>query len=152
MNSRALAATFVVLSALTLAATPPPPPPIQIHRADAPIVVDGRLDDAGWKTAARIDTFYETSPADNTSPAAKTTAWLSYDDKYFYIGIRCDDPHPEKIRAPYIDRDLIIGTDDNIAVFLDTRNDRHTALELRVNPRGIQTDGIYNDSGGIRSS
>jgi hypothetical protein len=149
MNSRALAATCVLLSALTLAATPPPPPPIQIHRADGPIVVDGRLDDAGWKTAARIDTFYETSPADNTPPAVKTTAWLSYDDKYFYIGIRCDDPHPEKIRAPYIDRDLIIGTDDNIAVFLDTRNDRHTALELRVNPRGIQTDGIYNDSGGI---
>jgi Domain of unknown function (DUF5916)/Carbohydrate family 9 binding domain-like len=148
MKCRALVAC-VVLCALTLAATPPPPPPIQIHRADGPIVIDGRLDDAGWKTAARIDTFYETSPADNTPPAAKTTAWLSYDDKYFYIGVRCDDPHPEKIRAPYIDRDLILGTDDNLAVFLDTRNDRHTALELRVNPRGIQTDGIFNDSGGI---
>jgi len=65
------------------------------------------------RTAARIDTFYETSPADNTPRGAKTTAWLSYDDKYFYIGVRCDDPHPEKIRAPYIDRDQILGTDDN---------------------------------------
>ena len=73
MMNRALAAAVVVLSAVSLAAaTPPPPPPIQIHRADGPITIDGRLDDPGWKTAARIDTFYETSPADNTPPAAVT--------------------------------------------------------------------------------
>jgi hypothetical protein len=148
MIKRALVATAVVLSAVSLAATPPPPPPIQVHRADGPILVDGRLDDAAWKTAAKIDTFYETSPGDNTPPAAKTTAWLTYDDRYFYIGVRCDDPHPEKIRAPYVDRDQVFGTDDNIAVFLDTRNDKHTAVELRVNPRGIQGDGIFNDAGG----
>src|SRR5258708_16676067 len=149
-NRASIAAAALALSAFSLAAqTRPPPPPIQIHRADGPITVDGRLYDEGWKTAARIDTCYETSPGNNTPPGAKTTAWLSYDDRYFYIGIRCDDPHPEKIRAPYVDRDQVIGTDDNIAVFLDTHNDRHTALELRVNPRGIQGDGIYNDAGGI---
>src|SRR5258706_397160 len=127
---------------------PPPPPPIQIHRADGPISVDGRLDDAGWQSAAKVDTFYETSPGDNTPPGVKTTAWLSYDDHYFYIGVRCDDPHPEKIRAPYVDRDAVIGTDDNIALMIDTRNDKRTALEFRVNPRGIQGDAVYNDANG----
>jgi len=76
----------------------------------------------------------------------KTIALLTYDEKFFYIGIRAEDPHPDQIRFPYVDRDNVIGTDDNIAVFLDTRNDKRTAMELRANPRGIQGDGIFNDA------
>src|SRR3954447_8100540 len=67
MRNRALVAIAAVICLSTLslaAATPPQPPPIQIHRADGPISVDGRLDDAGWQTAAKVDTFYETSPGD----------------------------------------------------------------------------------------
>src|SRR5438034_892660 len=141
-----LAIALLALSAL--ADIPPPPPPLTLHRATAAISVDGDLSDPGWRDAAKIDQFYETSPGDNPPAKVKTTAWLSYDDRYFYIGIRCDDPHPEKIRAPYVERDNVIGTDDNIAVFLDTRNDKRTAMELRVNPRGIQADGLFNDGNG----
>ena len=108
-------------------------PPVTIHRLQGSITIDGKLDDSGWQTAARIDQFFETSPADNIPAKVKTTAWLTYDDRYFYIGIRCEDPDPKKIRAPYVERDNVIGTDDNIAVFLDTRNDKRTAMELRVN-------------------
>ena len=140
------AGLFVIASAL--ADTPPPTPPLTLHRASGPITVDGDLSDAGWKDAAKIEQFYETSPGDNLPPKAKTTAYITYDDRYFYIGVRCDDPNPEKIRAPYVERDNVIGTDDNIAIFLDTRNDKRTAMELRVNPRGIQGDGIYNDANG----
>jgi hypothetical protein len=139
---------FALSLTVSLTAAPPPPPPLAIHRAEGPITADGRLDDEGWKTAAKIETFYETSPADNTPPKVKTTAWITYDDHYFYIGVRCDDPNPEKIRAPYVDRDAVIGTDDNIAVLIDTRNDKRTAMEFRVNPRGIQGDAVYNDANG----
>jgi hypothetical protein len=139
------------LATIARAADPPPlppPAPITVHRAEGPITVDGDLGDPGWKNAATIDQFYETSPGNNVTAKVKTTAYITYDEHYFYIGIRCEDPHPEQIRAPYVDRDAVIGTDDNIAVFLDTRNDKRTAMELRVNPRGIQGDGIYNDTNG----
>jgi hypothetical protein len=132
------------------AASPlPVPPPINIHRLSAPIVVDGDLADAGWKDAAKVDAFFETSPANNIPAKVKTTAYLAYDDHYFYIGIRAEDPDPKKVRAPYVERDGVIGTDDNIAVFLDTRGDKRMGLELRVNPRGIQADGFYDDAGGV---
>src|SRR5262245_2509754 len=140
----ALATGLLAVSAL--ADTPPPPPPLTLHRTHGTITVDGDLSDSGWQDAAKIDAFYETSPGDNPPAKVKTTAWISYDDRYFYIGIRCDDPQADKIRAPYVERDNVIGTDDNIAVFLDTRNDKRTAMELRVNPRGIQADGIFNDA------
>ena len=141
--------TNVVLAmsvAVTAAATPPPPPPITVKAAAGPITLDGDLSDPGWQGAATIDTFYETSPGDNTPPKVKTVAYLTYDARNFYIGIKCFDPNPKAIRAPYVERDNVIGTDDNIAVFLDTRNDKRSALELRVNPRGIQADGVYNDA------
>jgi hypothetical protein len=142
------AITLGLLAVSALADAPPPPPPLTVHRTHGAITVDGDLSDPGWQDAAKIEQFYETSPSDNIPAKVKTTAYITYDDHYFYIGIRCEDPHPEKIRAPYVERDNVIGTDDNIAVFLDTRNDKRTAMELRVNPRGIQGDGIYNDANG----
>lgn len=122
------------------------PVPLAVPRTSAPVSLDGRLDDAAWQSAAVIDRFYETSPGDNIEPKVRTVAYITYDDRNFYIGVRCDDPNPRLIRAPFVDRDAVIGTDDNIAVFLDTRNDRRSAIELRVNPRGIQGDAIYNDA------
>ncbi|HEX9406598.1 MAG TPA: DUF5916 domain-containing protein, partial [Thermoanaerobaculia bacterium] len=139
-------ALVLFVAAAAVAEAPPPPPPIDIHRAEGAIRIDGDLSDPGWKNAATIDKFYESSPGDNTPAKVKTIVYLTYDDHYFYIGVRCEDPDPKKIRAPYVERDNVIGTDDNIAVFLDTRNDKRTAMELRVNPRGIQGDAIFNDA------
>lgn len=121
-------------------------PPLAVPRAAGEITMDGRLDDAAWQQAAVLDTFYETYPGDNTEPAAKTVVYLTYDDRSFYVGIHAFDPEPDKIRAPFVERDKIVGTDDNVAVFLDTRNDRRSAVEFRVNPRGNQTDALWNDS------
>jgi hypothetical protein len=85
--------------------------------------VDGELGDAGRVGAAVVDTFWETAPGNNVPPKVRTTAWVTHDDRYVYVAAKSDDPEPGKIRAPYADRDNVIGTDDNVAVFLDTRND-----------------------------
>ena len=139
---------LIALVPVPAAAAPAPTPPMDIRRATGAIAVDGDLADAGWQGALTFDNFVETSPGDNVPAKVKTTVWLTYDEKYFYIGVKADDPDPSKIRAPFVDRDQVLGTDDNIAVFLDTRNDHRAALELRVSPRGIQADGVFNDSNG----
>ncbi|HKH44474.1 MAG TPA: DUF5916 domain-containing protein [Thermoanaerobaculia bacterium] len=128
------------------AQVPPVGPPLPVARAAGKIVLDGKLDDAAWQQAAVLDTFVETYPGDNTEPAAKTVVYLTYDEHSFYVGIHAFDPEPGKIRAPFVERDNVVGTDDNVAVFLDTRNDRRSAVELRVNPRGNQSDAVYNDN------
>jgi uncharacterized protein DUF5916/cellulose/xylan binding protein with CBM9 domain len=141
---------LALLPAAPLAAAEAPAvgPPLNVPRASSKIAVDGKLDDPAWQQAAVLDTFYETYPGDNTEPPAKTVVYLTYDEHDFYIGIHAFDPEPGKIRAPFVERDKIVGTDDNVAVFLDTRNDRRSAVELRVNPRGNQTDAVYNDNSG----
>src|SRR5688500_13745283 len=63
--------TFVLLLAVPAQAaqeTPASPPPLpvglQITRAAGPIVVDGLLEDEGWKGAPRVETWFETNPGD----------------------------------------------------------------------------------------
>jgi hypothetical protein len=118
----------------------------ELPKTHEPIVIDGDVSDAGWHGALKITTFYETTPADNAVPPVNTVAYVTYDDRYFYVAVVCDDPHPDRIRAPYVDRDAVLGTDDNVAIFLDTLDDHRTAMEFRVNPRGIQGDALYNDA------
>ncbi|HLN93700.1 MAG TPA: carbohydrate binding family 9 domain-containing protein, partial [Thermoanaerobaculia bacterium] len=145
-------AVALLVPAFVLAAPPEPAatslPPITVHRLSGSISIDGDLSDPGWVDAAVVDQFWETQPGDNTPPKVKTRALLAYDAKYLYIGIDAQDPEPRLVRAPYVDRDQVLGTDDNIAIFLDTRNDRKSAVELRVNPRGSQGDASWNEATG----
>jgi hypothetical protein len=140
----------VALAAASPAAEGPPAeiavPPIALPRITSSIDLDGAVSEAAWSEAAVIDRFWETSPGDNLPAKVKTVARVGYDERYFYVGLEMEDPEPAKIRAPFVDRDQVFGTDDNIAVFLDTRNDARTAIEFRVSPRGIQGDAVANDA------
>ena len=62
---------------MALAQAPAVDPPLAVPRAAGKIDVDGKLDDAAWQQAAVLDRFYETYPADNTEPAAKTEVYLT---------------------------------------------------------------------------
>ena len=124
-----------LLLALTIDATP------------SPVVLDGSLDDAAWTHATKFDKFYEYISSDgNSPPIVETTGWVTYDERFLYVGIECSDPEPSKIRAPYIDRDRVHGDQDFVALILDTTNEGRTAIQLRVNPRGVQGDAVNNDA------
>ncbi len=123
-------------------------PRLPVSRATGAIVVDGDLGDPGWKGAAEIREFFEISPGDNTPPKVRTTAWLAYDDRFFYVAIKCDDPRPGDIRAQYVERDHVYNDQDFAGVFLDTRNDDRTGIEFFVNPFGIQDDLVRDELSG----
>ncbi len=148
-RARCIAVSAMVFLASVLPAhadaVTPAPPEIHIQRTHGPITIDGDLSDEGWKGAERIDTWFETSPGDNVPPTVKNVGYVAYDDRYFYAGFELEDPDVSKIRAPVVDRDGFSGNDDYAGVMLDTRNDGKTALELLVNPRGVQLDGVLDD-------
>ncbi|MDQ1558570.1 MAG: hypothetical protein QOD32_1630, partial [Pyrinomonadaceae bacterium] len=59
--------------------------PVVVPRFDAPPVIDGKLDDAVWKTARVLKDFYQTQPGDNIAPSKPTEAFIGYDAKFLYI-------------------------------------------------------------------
>ena len=126
--------------------------PLHINRTSGTIRIDGRLDDDGWREAARVEKWYETNPGDNIEPNVGNMALLAYDDRYFYAAFEFADPDPSSIRAPLGDRDNVPGFTDYGGVILDTRNDGHSAMMMLANARGIQYDAITDDSSGEDSS
>jgi Domain of unknown function (DUF5916)/Carbohydrate family 9 binding domain-like len=132
--------------ALPARAAEPAVPPIALPRTWQPVTIDGDLGEPAWKDAAAITQFWDITFGDNRAPLVETRAFVMYDTKALYVAVVCDDPEPAKIRAPYVDRDGVFAAQDNVAVFVDTRNDRQAAFEFRVNPRGIQGDAIYHDA------
>src|SRR5947199_6598907 len=73
-----------------------PNPAFHITRATSPIAIDGKLDEEAWKTATRVDQWWETNVADNGPVPAKSVGWMTYDDRYFYAAFEFEDPKPSE--------------------------------------------------------
>jgi hypothetical protein len=138
------------LSTAKTSATLPPEKtrPVNVERFEKPPVIDGKLDEEVWKTAAVLKDFYQTNPGDNTAPSYPTEALLGYDSHTLYIGFRCKDD-PAKVRATLAKRDTVLGTDDTVRVLLDTFNDKRRAYVLVFNPFGVQQDGVRSEGSGV---
>jgi Carbohydrate family 9 binding domain-like/Domain of unknown function (DUF5916) len=116
---------------------------VRIPRIEAPIVVDGRLDDAAWAAASVLDGFVQTQPGDNIPPSVPTSVRLAWDDDALYFGFVAKDT-PRHIRATVTRRDDVLQ-DDYVQVFLDTFGDHRRAYDMIFNPLGVQQDGIFTE-------
>lgn len=110
------------------------------------ITIDGKPDEAAWKTATVFKDFYQTFPGDNIAPSKPTEVLMMYDEKHLYVAFKCWDER-DKIRATLAKRDNVFG-EDNVRMWLDTYNDQRRAYVLGFNPFGIQQDGVYTEGQG----
>ena len=127
--------------------TPVYHPTLEVAKTATPIDIDGRLDDAGWQVAGRASNFAEHTPGDQTQPPVETVALMTYDDDKLYVAFICYDD-PSLIRASLCERDHGLGTDDNVALLLDTYGDAAWAYEIFVNAYGVQGDALFSSNGG----
>jgi hypothetical protein len=121
-----------------------------VVRASVPIKIDGVLDEEAWAAAPKIPVPFEWQPGDNIPAPVETEVLVTYDLHNIYIGFRCFDPEPKKIRAHLMDRDdtdtLIL--DDHVSFMIDAFNDERRAFQFRVNPMGVQADANFSESEG----
>ena len=114
-------------------------------RADAAPVIDGKDDDAIWKTAPEITKFRMWRPSEDKDPRFKTVAKIAYDAANLYVVVRAYDPHPDSIIKLLERRDTYTSS-DMVWIFLDTYHDRRTGYEFGVNAAGVKMDmAIYDD-------
>lgn len=121
-------------------------PQMHITKTNGSIHIDGELDDAGWKQAAKANNFAEHRPGDQTEPPVNTEAFITYNDDNLYVAFICYDD-PSTIRARRCDRDAV-GADDNICLLIDTYGEASWAYEFNVTPYGIQGDYLWSLDGG----
>lgn len=120
--------------------------PVSVSFFDSPPTIDGVLDEEVWQTAAVFNDFYQTQPGDNVSPTFPTVAYIGYDAKTLYLGIKATDTSGN-IRATIPRRDDVIA-DDHVIFYLDTFNDQQRAYIFTFSPVGVQQDGLFNEATG----
>jgi hypothetical protein len=110
--------------------------------------IDGRLNDAAWATAVKVDQFVQREPNRGQPVSEKTNFFICYDANFLYVGIKCFDD-PNKITAKEMARDVSLGNDDRIQVILDTYLDHRTGYWFQIGPRGSIGDATISENGAV---
>jgi len=114
--------------------------------AERPPVIDGRDDDAIWKSATAITGFRVFDPKEDGDPSFPTEARIGYDAEYLYVFTRMFDPHPDSIVSLLSRRDVKTQS-EQIKIMIDSYHDRRTGYEFGVNPAGVKRDYyLYDDT------
>ena len=122
------------------------PTHMQAPRVPAPIVVDGRLDEAHWQTAPfeLLVGSLDGEPVDGF----ETRVQLGWDDDYLYVGARLED---DDVWSDLQNHDDPVWKQEAFEVFVFGDGDmsaddpalRRNYLELQVSPRGVTFDARF---------
>lgn len=120
---------------------------IQAHFTTEAITLDGRLDEAVWANATKIDNFTQRELFENQPATERTQVAIVYTEKYLYIGVWCYDSRPDKIVAKEFRRDFNRLLEDNFQVIIDTYNDQRNGFLFAINPNAARADFQVFDNG-----
>ena len=130
------------------AITPSETPRLNAAPAEAPIALDGRLDEAAWMQAEPISGFRQFEPNEGAPATQRTEVRVLYGDDNLYVGATLYDDDPAAIK-PSLGRRDDYNRADWFLVSIDSYLDRRTAYTFGLNAAGVQFDAIYTgDSGG----
>ncbi len=117
----------------------PKAPSYGVRTRKSPIVIDGKLDDAAWRTAARTRAFLRTD-ANRGDGSLATHGKILADDTHIYFGFHLKD---KDIASPFTNRDDTLWKADVIELFLDPGADGENYVELQVNPANTVFDAVF---------
>lgn len=100
------------------------------HRTNAPLKIDGRLDDPAWRGAGWTDAFIDIIGADHPKPRFRTRVKMLWDDEYLYIGAEIEEPD---VWATLTAHDSVIFRDNDFEVFLNPTGDGLKYFEFEIN-------------------
>ncbi len=127
-----------------MAATPPPA--VRAGGLEGEIHLDGRLDEPAWASAGVIPNLTQQDPHPGEPTPYATEVRFLVDAGALYLGIRCVDPHPERIAVHTMQRDGNMRGDDSVALVLDTFGDGRTGFFFQINAAATRQDGLIAGS------
>ncbi|MEZ4828620.1 MAG: carbohydrate-binding family 9-like protein [Bacteroidia bacterium] len=118
------------------------------YRAQAPLDIDGKLNELSWENAAWTDDFRDIEGDKMPAPFYRTRAKVLWDENYLYIGAWLEEPD---LWATLKERESVIYHDNDFEVFIDPDGDTHLYYEFEVNAFSTEWDLLlakpYRDGG-----
>jgi hypothetical protein len=124
-----------------------PRPTLRVGSATGAIALDGRLDEGAWLSADSIGTLTQIEPTEGAPPAGRTVVRVLADASAIIIGVRADDPDPDRLTSFSRQRDAVLDNEDHIRLVLDTYLDGRSGFVFMVNPNGARYDALVANQG-----
>jgi hypothetical protein len=119
---------------------------LRATRLEAPLRLDGVLDDDAYRSVEPVTHFVQQEPYEGRPATERTEAWLLYDDRHFYVAVRCYDSQPGRLVANELRRDHFnIFQNDNITISIDPFYTRRSGYFFQINALGAQRDQEVQD-------
>ena len=119
--------------------TNPPPVLTAAKLTGTPPQIDGKLDEDTWKHAPVATGFVQLLPDEGKPATERSVVRALYGDDALYVGFRAYDTDSSAIEGQLTRRDRESFSDWR-HVAIDSYNDKRTAFQFGVNPRGVKQD------------
>ncbi len=107
--------------------------------------IDGALEESIWGVVPVISDFHESQPSDKGPVSEKTEVQIARDNQFIYVAFRAYDSDIKNISAKGLIQGQPFFSDDRLAVYFDTFNDRRNSYFFQVNPNGIRRDALIGN-------
>ena len=107
-----------------------------VAKAPHALSMDPTMTDGAWQ-AGKVPSDGRWENVTTRQPAESTTVYMLYDDKYLYVGFIAPQ-NGAPITATQTTNDVGFGTDDFVAVGIDTSGAGSQAYFFETTPRGVR--------------
>ncbi len=104
-------------------------------RATTSIEIDGKLDEASWKSARQTSSFVDLISGNKTMHETRSS--ILWDDDHLYVGFWISEPN---VSAKYKQRDDPIYYDNDVEVFIAGKD---AYYEFEINAHGTVYEGMF---------
>ena len=144
-NFAAALLAAVLLPGIGVAQGTARPPAAAARRVTAtetrlPIVIDGVLDEAAWRSASPASGFVQSEPNTGGAATEATEVRVLFDATTLYIGAYLHDSDPHGVVVNDIRKDFVDGEQDTFEVIVDTFHDRQNGYAFITNVEGARAD------------
>ena len=122
---------------------------LQTQFTDEKITIDGKFDEAAWKSAQIATDFVMIAPYNNVpiQEEKKTEVKVVYTNEAIYVAAKLYDENPNAISRELTERDNF-ATADHFGVQLNGYNDGQQEFRFFVSAAGVQIDVFYTEANG----
>ena len=110
-----------------------------------PLKLDGKLTETAWKKGAVFADFSPFASEKRTSAAVDTNFMLRCDKEHLYIGIECEEPLMNKVKA----QKKPLWFADGVEIFLVPTGKDNIFYQFRINADKNSFQQYYEEGGGI---
>lgn len=118
----------------------PVPGKVTVKPLSEKIRLDGKLSEKVWTRRADVEKFYLHGATPPGFKGVGTKVRFAYDDRFFYVGVHCEEPAMDKIKLSGKKTDDPVWQDDAVEIFLVPSLKKNDYVQIVINADGVVFD------------